>query len=81
MSSGSAAGFPALAGFRAANDAGLVAIVRAFGPEGHCSVEAEIRTGHHDPVHRTYRLGSTDAARAFVAEAADAFVHLGCDVE
>ena len=69
------------AGFRATNGSGLLAVVRASGPDGQCTVDAEIRRGQDEPMSRTYRIGSADAARAFVAEAADAFVHLGCDVE
>jgi hypothetical protein len=68
----------------ARKDGRSVAILRAFEHGDSCAVEAEIfpqRAGAGALKKGPYEFADSDAAMAFVTEAADALMYLGCDVQ
>ena len=67
----------------ARKDGRSVAIMRAVDNGGSCLVEAEVfQAGSTKPLQRgPYRFADAREAAAFVTEAVEALMYLGCDVQ
>jgi hypothetical protein len=67
----------------ARKDGRSVAVMRAIDPGDSCVVEAEVfQAGSSRPSRPgPYTFGDTREATAFVTEAVEALMYLGCDVQ
>ena len=66
----------------ARKDGRSVAVLRAYEGAGGCHVESEVfSTGGGDAHHSTQSFADVRTAVAFVTEAVEALMYLGCDVQ